>query len=231
MKIAFIGQPEYFKFCYENELDSIGEIREFDLNFSMQSCDFIALQEFDADINIFFRGEFVPIEILLQLRGIKVNLSSEIFPKYLDGKLILTSDSLNRYKKFSMQMSKKIFDYIFHYDKTSIKFMEEDNLFLSGEFCFTVATETYTPIRNICEEWDFFFIGRSTSHREKFFSHLKHHYRFLHICHGMWGKPLVSYMNRSKILLNIHAENEISWEPRIQMLMATGKMVISEKLS
>jgi hypothetical protein len=230
MRIAFIGQPEYFRFCYEKELDSLGEVREFNLNFSMGLNHFIPLQEFNADINIFFRGEFVPNEVLKNLKGIKVNLSSEIFPKYIDGKLIVSLDSLNRYEYFVKAIKDKSFDYIFHYDKTSIKFMQEDNLFLSGEFCFPVATEIYKP-QDISEKWDFFFIGRSTEHRESFFSSLKHYYNFLHICHGIWGEPLVNYMNQSKILLNIHAENEISWEPRVQMLMATGKMVISEKLS
>jgi hypothetical protein len=78
---------------------------------------------------------------------------------------------------------------------------------------------------------DFFFIGRSTEHREKYFSHLKHKYNFLHIAHGMWGNEIVPFINQSKILLNVHAENEISWEPRVQMLMATGNMLITEKLS
>jgi len=232
MRVAFIGQPEYFSFCYENELEHIGiwEIQSFNLNFFMTSNDFIGLQEFNADINIFFRGEFVPDEILMGLNGIKVNLSSEVFPKYVDGNLVFSLDSLNRYKHFIKSMRSKSFDYIFHYDRTSIRFMQEDNIFLSGEFQFPVATETYQSY-DIPEEWDFFFIGRSTIHRDRFFNPLKHHYRFLHICHGIWGSPLVPYMNRSKILLNIHAENETSWEPRVQMLMATGKMVISEKLS
>jgi len=231
MKIAFIGQPEYFRFCYENELDLLAEVREFDLNFSMDSTDFIDLQTFDADINVFFRGEFVPIDVLSNLNGIKINLSSEVFPKYIDGRINFSLDSLNRYEHFVRAIKDKCFDYVFHYDKTSVEFIKEDNILLSGEFSFPVSTDIYKPVEGISEKWDFFFIGRSTNHREKFFGHLKHHYNFLHICHGMWGKPLVNYMNQSKILLNIHAENEISWEPRMQMLMATGKMVISEKLS
>lgn len=230
MKIAFIGQPEYFRFCYEKELDFLGEIREFNLNSSMNPADFAVLQTFNADINIFFRGEFVPEEVLINLTGMKVNLSSEIFPKYINNGLSFSSDSIKRYEDFTKSMKNKSFDYIFHYDKTSIKFMEEDNLFFSGEFCFPVATETY-KYQELPENWDLFFIGRSTRHRESLFGYLKHHYNFLHICHGLWGESLVSYMNQSKILLNIHAENEISWEPRLQMLMATGKMVISEKIS
>ena len=39
------------------------------------------------------------------------------------------------------------------------------------------------------------------------------------------------YINQSKICLNIHAEAEISWEPRVQMLLSCGAFVISEKIT
>jgi spore maturation protein CgeB len=38
-------------------------------------------------------------------------------------------------------------------------------------------------------------------------------------------------MNQAKINLNVHAENEISWEPRMQIMLASGAFVISEKIS
>ena len=127
------------------------------------------------------------------------------------------------------EIRNKTFDYIFHYDASSLPFLKNEGINLSGEFYFPVATSIYKK-KDFKKKWDFFFIGRSTPHREIFFSPLKHHYNFLHICYGIWGEELVDYMNQSKILLNVHAENEISWEPRVQMLMATGNMVISESL-
>lgn len=227
--VAVICQPEYFRFCYENDLDKLLNVREFLFNFEMKLGEFKELTNYDADVNIFFRGEHFPEEVLSHLSGVKINLSSEPFPRYIDGKLEYTYDSFNRYLDFRKIRYKK-FDYIFHYDESSLDFMARDGLHLSGAFPFPVATDTY--FRAETEKlWDLFFIGRSSRHREKYFNHLKHTRNFLHIAHGIWGPPLVKYIHESSICLNIHAENEVSWEPRLQMLLASGAFVISEKIT
>jgi len=228
-KIAFISQPEYFRFIYENYLDDIFEVREFPFNFDMTENDFGELVDFEADYNFFFRGEFFPEKVLNRMKGLKIALSSEPFPRKINGKWDFTSDSIKRYLIFR-KIRKKNFDYVFHYDKASLSLFEKDGMHLSGEFTFPVATNVYCPIKTE-KKWDFFFIGRSTNHREKFFTPLKHKFNFLHIAHGIWGRDLVKIINKSKICLNIHAEPEISWEPRTQMLLACGAFVISEPLS
>lgn len=228
-KIAFISQPEYFRFIYENDLNDIFDVREFCFNFDMQSSQFKNLIDFDADYNIFFRGEFFPEEVLNMLGGIRIALSSEPFPRKIGGKWEYTLDSLKRYLEFRNFRNKK-FDYIFHYDISSTPLFKKDGMNISGEFVFPVANKTYKK-EDEEKKWDIFFIGRSTKYREKYFGYLKHHFNFLHIAHGVWGPELVRYINKSKICLNIHAENEISWEPRIQMMLAAGAFVISEKIT
>lgn len=230
MKIAFIGQPEYFRFCYEQDLSDTHEVREFPFTFGMKNIELADLVEFDADVNFFFRGEFFPASVLQQLRGKKVAFSSEPFPRHLNGKLVYTRDSWLRYIDFRTRMRTQPFDYVFHYDEASLAFMKEDGLLLSGGFAFPVATDTYVDL-NIEKDWDLFFIGRSTRHRETFFGPLKHHHHFLHICHGVYGVPLLNYISSAKINLNIHAEAEVSWEPRMQMLLAAGAFVISEPIT
>lgn len=167
--------------------------------------------------------------MLEELSGVKVALSSEPFPRVVEGKYEYTIDSIKRYFVFR-NIRKKPFDYVFHYDDASLDFLEWDQIFISGQFSFPVATSVYKKKNNPIT-WDLFFIGRSTPHREAHFGHLKHIYNFLHICHGVWGEPLLDYICASKICLNIHAENEISWEPRMQMMLACGAFVISEKIT
>ncbi len=229
LRIAIISQPEYFRFCYENELDILGDVREYSLHIGVSVEFYSDLINFNADINIFFRPELIPIDVLNQLSGIKVALSSEPFPRHIDSKLNYTKDSIIRYLSFRA-IRYLPYDYIFHYDESSLNFMQDDGLFLSGAFTFPVATKTYLPKPAILD-WDFFFIGRSTPHREDYFGSLKHHFNFLHICHGIAGKDLVEYINRSKICINVHAEAETSWEPRVQMLLSCGAFVISEKIT
>lgn len=228
-KIAFVSQPEYFRFMYEHDLDDFAEVREFKLTYSMDTEQFSDLLEYSADFNIFFRGEYVPNEVLRQLRGVKIDLSSEPFPREINRHIEYTGDSLERYCFFRV-IRDKPFDYVFHYDASSLNFMQSDGLMLSGEFAFPVATGVYKPM-DVPKEWDIFFIGRSTKHREQFFGPLKHYYNFLHVAHGIWGAELVRYMSAARICLNVHAEDEISWEPRLQMMLACGAFVISEQIT
>ncbi len=229
-KIAFISQPEYFRFIYEHDLDDAFEVREFPFHFYMSEEELQPLVDFDADYNVFFRGEFFPGSILKKITGTKIALSSEPLPRQIEGKWEYTRDSVKRYLLFR-NFRGKSFDYVFHYDKSSLPLFETDGFRVSGEFAFPVALKTYAPAENIEKAWDIFFIGRSTSHREAFFGSLKHHLNFLHIAHGMWGPSLVEYMHKSKICLNAHAEDEISWEPRMQMMLASGAFVMSERIT
>lgn len=230
IKVAIVTQPEYFSFIYEDILENENfDFFIYPFKFSYTELDFEPLINFNANVNIFFRGEFIPNLVLDRLTGINVALSSEPFPCQNNNKLYYTSDSLLRLNSFR-NIKFRNYDYVFHYDETSGIILEKDGFKLSGFFTFPVSTNIYRKV-DVEKKWDFFFIGRSTNFRETFLGSLKHKYNFLHIAHGVWGPELVQYANQSKILLNIHAENEISWEPRVQMLMATGNMLISNKLS
>jgi hypothetical protein len=228
-KIAFISQPEFFRFIYEHDLDEFADVFEFKLHMGLGIEDFSPLIEYQADYNFFFRGEFVPDGVLDRLRGCKIALSSEPFPRLVEGRREYTRDSVNRYLAFR-SIRNKPFDYLFHYDASSLPVLAWDGIYASGAFPFPVATSVYSN-RLKPQRWDIFFIGRSTLHREVHFGYLKHYYNFLHICHGIWGPELVDYMCSAKICLNVHAEDEISWEPRVQMMLSCGVFVISEKIT
>lgn len=231
MKIAFVSQPEYFRFCYERDLNLDHDVREFPFNFGLDEAGLNGLVEYQPEVIFFFRGEFVPEAVLAKLTGVKIAISSEPFPRHLEDKFEYTIDSVKRYLDFRARMRNLTFDYVFHYDASALDFMAKDGFYFSGAFPFPVATETYLPAPYLKPEWDLFFIGRSTQHRERFFGPLKHHFAFLHICHGVYGSPLVEYIQKAKINLNVHAEDEISWEPRMQMLLSAGAFVISQPIT
>ena len=228
-KIAFVSQPEYFLYHYDGvRLDNY-EIKEFGFHFDYGIDKFQELINFNADYNFFFRGEFIPDSVIESLTGLKINLSSEPFPRKINSKWNFTKDSLIRYKVFR-NIRKKHYDYLFHYDIASEPLFKIDGITISGELNFPISLSKYMPVENT-KQWDIFFIGRSTVHRETFFGYPKHVYNFLHIVHGIYGTSLIEYISKSKINLNVHAENEISWEPRLQMLLACGAFVISEKIT
>ena len=229
VRIAVVSQPEYFRAHYEGELAPLGEFFEFPFDFSMPAEGYAPLIEFSPDLTFCFRGEFVPDSVLRALPGLKIAVSSEPFPRLNKGKIEFTFDSVMRYV-FFRGIRHKPFDYLLHYDPSSLPIMRRDGLGVSGAFPLPVATSVYKPLP-VPKRWDLFFIGRSTAHRERFFGPLKHHHEFLHIAHGIYGPDLVQYLSAAQICLNVHAEDEISWEPRMQLMLAAGAFVISEPIT
>lgn len=236
-KVAFVGQPEYNSPLYENDLDDTYTTTNFctlfDLKLNRMSAQSMSpLIEFRPDISICFRPEYFSKELLAALSGIKVGISTEPFPKCVDGKFYYSLDSISRFRNL-LQAAPLGFDFIFHYDSSSLSFMAEMGINLSGTVALPVATRTWTPPRGAerANTWDVVFLGRSTTHREKHFLPLKRDLRFLHISHGIMGKDMLPFYHASTIGLNIHSEPELMWEPRVQQLMAAGLLVVSEPIS
>lgn len=234
LKIAFIYQKEYFEYHFDEHVctDKF-HFRQFYITSQvMWEIDetYEEAINFKADINIIIRGECVPTHIAKKFSGIKVAISTEPFPKIINNQFNYTLDSINRLKYF-LNVFDKNFDYIFHYDQASESFLRGQGIELSGYFPLPIADQTYKPFQTEEKKWDICFIGRSTPHREELLRPIKHTFKVLHITHGLCGRELLDYINLSKINLNLHAEAEISWEPRLQLLLACETVAISEVIS
>lgn len=230
IRIAFVGQPEYFRVTYEDLYKCKDyNIKEFVLKWGADTEFYKELIEFNPHIAFFFRPELYPAPLLETLKGIKVALSSEPIPKYINDFLITSQDMKLRFESLKLAKNKK-YDYFFHYDKTSLRFLEENGFKIDGEFFFPVSTGIYRPID--CKKiWDWGFSGRDTIHRERFLGVAKRDFNGLHIAHGIYGEEFVRLMNACKIGVNLHIDENISLEPRIQTIMALKVMVMSEPLS
>jgi glycosyltransferase involved in cell wall biosynthesis len=228
IQIAFVGQPEYFRFMYE-DLDKDYNVKDFVLKWGAGIQFYKGLIEFNPHVAFFFRPELYPDTLLETLKGIKVALSSEPIPKYANDFFITSDDMELRFNSLKCAKGKK-YDYFFHYDKTSLRFLEENGFKVDGEFFFPVATGIYRPI-DCKKNWDWGFIGRDTIHRERFLGVAKRDFNGLHIAHGIYGEEFVRLMNACKIGVNLHIDKSISLEPRMQMMMACKVMTMSEPLS
>ena len=231
LKLAFIAQPEYFRSMYHNVLfDKKWNAQEFTFNYQMKESEFSKLVKYDADYNFFFRGEYIPDEIIKSLKGKTIFFSSEPFPRKINQRWVYTKDSFKRYMLFRNNIRNKSFDYVFHYDNNSQEIFKHDGIQLSGECIFPISIVNEKTAYNK-KKWDIFFLGRSSPHREKLFGELKHKYKFLHIAHGISDiSEINNYISQSKICINAHSENEIQFEPRMQLLLAGKAFVLSEKL-
>jgi hypothetical protein len=236
MRVAFVGQMEYFRFHFENDLNDLYEVKKFHLRWFDPPADYYEdLVAFRPDFTIVFRGEFLPVDLLPRLSGVKIAFSSEPMPKIIDGRPMHTADTLGRFRLF-LTIFERAFDYIFHYDQSSESFFLSHGVQLSGFIPLPIATKTLKPLAT--KPWrDILFFGRSTPHRENFLGLLKREFDILHIAHGFPGPkgeierdflPLICSFH---VALNIHAENELSWEPRLQQMLACGSLVVSEPVS
>ncbi len=227
-KLAIIAQPEYFGFMYGDALRDHFDLLVQPFNFSGDEGQFETLLDFNADVNVFFRGEFVPPRVIDKLKGITVAWSSEPFPKFINGELNGTVDSITRFETF-LAIKERSFDYILHYDPISKSFLESQGVSLSGFEPFPVACDRYKP-GDRQYDWDCFFVGRHTQHRIEYFQQVPKTCTFLNVVHGVHGYQLQDYISRSLINLNLHAENEVSLGSRLQLLMACGALIISEPI-
>lgn len=237
MRIAFIGQHEYFRIHYGDDLSAAHEVFETDFHYGMSLDEFRDLIAFKPEITFFFRGEFVPDGLLKRLSGVTVNLSSEPFPKVVEGRLHSNDSFVERLRTF-LTIADKGFDYVFHYDAVSMRLLERLGVHLSGAWAFPIATGTVDaydatsavlPVVN--GGFDFLFTGRGTPHRERLFGALKHEFDFLHVDSGVPGLNALPLARASKIVINAHADPGISWEPRLQFFLAAGCFVLSETIS
>lgn len=230
MKIAFVGQPEYFRIHYRDMLtDDEHECVEIPIAIDKPETYSQLLGE-DFDIVFFFRGEFCPPDVAKHITGKKVAISSEPFPKVIDDKVKVSDETLNRLHTFKRILPLN-FDYIYHYDKTSIPYMEADGVKVDGEFYLPISKpfEKESLFTDDC--WDVCFVGRSTNYRESLLGLVKRDFKTVHINHGVTDELLQAICQRSKIVLNLGVERMETLNPRLQHMMSYGCFVISEPLS
>jgi hypothetical protein len=228
LKIAFLGQPEYFRCLYERDLDDLYDVREYKLIWGAPWYYYSNLIEFAPDIAFFFRADLFSDELVKRLPGKKVALSSEPIPKYINGTLSTSSDM--EYRFASLKNARNKFDHFFHFDRSSLRYLQENGFKVDGDFMFPVATGTYHPT-NSEKKWDIFFGGRDTVHRDNYLKILKRDFEVLHISSGIFSDEYVRLINACKIGVNIHVDDKPSIEHRIQNMMACGNLVMSEPLS
>jgi hypothetical protein len=234
-RVAMVGQTEYFACHFESDLDDLFDMQSFHLRFDVGPNYYHDLCEFNPDITFVFRGELMPRETIASLPGIKVAYSTEPMPKLIGQELQCTTDSLGRFKNF-LNTFVRPFDYVFHYDEASRTFLESQGINLSGYAALPIATDTYRPL-NGPKTRGILFVGRSTEHRERILGPLKRDFDVLHLAHGWPGhvtrnlRDFLRCIDSFHVVLNLHGENEISWEPRVQQMLACGALVVSEPIS
>jgi len=235
-KIAFVGQPSYFRGHYADMLINPPEGYEaIEVPFTfMVSNPESTLMGLTADVIYLFRGELIPLQVLKSMKGIKVHLSTEPMPfDGQNGNVEISPDRSQR--AWELTGNREGFDHIYHFDKASISFLERQKFKIEGDFYLPISKTVFHPEGQDGDvaTWDVLFYAKDTTHRSAMTANLKHIMgeRFCHIAHGFVGEELNRIAAKSLIGLNVHVDGIPTMEPRIQQMMAMGLCVFSEPIS
>jgi hypothetical protein len=126
-------------------------------------------------------------------------------------------------------------DEIWDYDESNIQWMQK-NYRLTAKFhpiLYTDQLKVMDSIDIVNPDIDILFYGYIQERRAKMFFHLQNRlggrFKFINL-YGIWGDELDSYINRSKIILNIHSHEQNKQEQvRMFYPVLNGRCVLSEK--
>ena len=235
-KIIFVGQRLYFAGHYQDAIKfGAPALEAREVPFTFNETDPEVLRGLEADVIYAFRGELIPAEIVATWKGVKVQLSTEPMPvlREVDGKekIEITPDRSQR--MFELSNGKGKYDRFYHFDRTSISYLEKYGFKVDGSFILPISRSVFyrEPDQPIC--WDSLLYGKSTSHREQMLAELKHRLgeRFCQVTHGFLGDELTRLASKSLIGLNIHVDSMPTINPRLTQMMAMKLCVFSEPLS
>lgn len=171
----------------------------------------------EHDVFFLQRGDYFPIDIIKEIRVPKLFWASELVSRCRDQDRLLSSG---------------LFDHIFFRTKMCINIASNNgwidkknsSILLSG-FDETIHRST----KGIKQDIDILFVGTLTSRRKYILNKLQSKFRVTIV--NAFGEDLVNYFNRSKIVLNIHAEDYKDTETRVFEVLGSGSFLLTERLS
>ncbi len=171
----------------------------------------------DFDAVLLQRGDNFPLEILRSINRPMVFWASELVSRCRDQDRLLKSG---------------LFEHVFVHTQACLRTVlangwleaERVSVLLNG---FDPAT--HRPCPDIEKDIDVLFYGTVTPRRQNILDRLRKEH---HIHHVQWlGDEMTEVVNRSKILLNIHAGDFLDTETRIFEGLGWGSFILSEELS
>lgn len=169
-----------------------------------------------CDIFFLQRGDFFPLGIINSIKIPKVFWASELVRRNRD------QDQNFRFGNF---------DHVFVRGKEDLEIITNYG-WVSSENCSILLSafdqDVFFPIQ-IEKDIDILFVGVMTPRRIEIIDSLN---KMLDITVvNVYGEEFNKYINRSKIILNIHSENYLDTETRVFEVLGAGGFLLTEKLS
>lgn len=229
LRLAFIGQQEYFGFtALQVEADDV-QPRFFHLHHGGDIATVLpALTEFEPDVVIAYRPELYAHGAFAEVDAVVVGFLSEPIPRagrerhwdleYRMGQ-IRDADAGN-------------FDRILSYDPYIADAASEVfDVWRSMPLPIADAEYTAEPAAAPKGAPVFLFTGRVTDHRNHYLDPVKKDFDVIHLAHGVTDARLAPFLAHADVGINLHNHPYVNYENRVSQFMAAGLAVISEPLS
>lgn len=227
MRVAFVGQRIYFEQCALTQRSGDTEAVYVDFRAGASAERLIAeLTELDPEVILVFRPEIIPAGLFDPLRALTIGYLTEPLPR--DPRS--THEDLRARLWWLEQVDPDNFDRVLSFDPL-IAETAGAVLPVWRSLPLPVADEMFLDVRERSLPPRLLFVGRSTEHREQMLAPIKARHPIVHIGHGLFGPPLLRFLQAADVQLNIHNNPYPSFENRVCIALAAGHLVISEPLS
>jgi hypothetical protein len=170
-----------------------------------------------------FRGDLIRSE-LKKFTTPYLEWSTEIYPH--SEKILGESDIIPWEKLFHCLKNHKSDIPILHYDESRIGFLTS----LGIPVIPSLLGVNMKYFKKTHRDIDVLFFGRASNRRLDFLRHFKEKkFSFVWIENGLKWSELSQFLSRSKVILNLSADGNDNFEPRILLGIAAGCTVITEK--
>jgi hypothetical protein len=227
MRLAFVGQREYFH--YTSLQAPTGGVEPAFVHFYPEAPVEPLLRDLEAldpDVVFVWRPELIPAGAFAGLDAITVGYLTEPLPR--PG--VAPHRDLQTRWETAQRTDPSNFDRIVSFDPLVAPTVDA-HMPVWRSFPIPVADSYFSPVKPPNPRPRVLFTGRSTDHRERFLGPVKKDFDCVHLAHGVTDDQLLPFLEQTDIGVNLHNEPYPTFENRVPAYMAAGLLVISEPLS
>ena len=230
-RIGVVGPHLYFESHFPESWRHDQNILCLDIDHNNHTK-LMLLSNFQPDITLFFRPELYPAPYLSSISGYKVAILSEPLPAMKDGEPVFSSENTERIQVYQ-QAQWHLYDWCIYYDRGKKDAVAHFGYPINEYAPLPLDTALFNDEpRTRQRTVDVSFVGKPTPHRITRMDFLRYsRLKFVWIAHGCSAEEMAQLFRTSRLVLNVHADNQEAFEPRINLAAACGAVVLSEPLS
>ncbi len=170
--------------------------------------------ELTSSFDVFFlqRGDYFPLPLVAAIQGSRFFWATELVVRCPDQDQLLSSGQFDHIFVHSDSCRKTVID-------NGWQRPEAVSVLLNG-----FDPEVHRPL-SLGKDIDILFVGNTSARRDRWLKKMSV------APVTAYQNEMVRLMNRAKIVLNIHAENQLDTETRVFEALGCGAFLITEKLS